>query len=165
MGGQAAGAALVQDAEPCGADGLGGRELLLEPALVEGPHPRSGGLVFDRPQAHDHRAHAGDLECAAQAEDAFSGFDLPESRVARRQHRPFRTLQVEPDHFLSGETKPLPFIEPKAGYPIYRLKLERLQNLLPGESEGLDTICNGILGHAPFVLNATTAQVPEPVAP
>ena len=44
---------------------------------------------------------------------------------------------------------PLPFIEPKAGYPIYRLKLERLQQLLPGESEGLDTICNGILGQHP----------------
>ena len=34
---------------------------------------------------------------------------------------------------------PLPFIEPKAGYPIYRLKLERLQQLLPGASPGLDT--------------------------
>ena len=40
---------------------------------------------------------------------------------------------------------PLPFIEPKAGYPIYRLKLERLQQLLPGASPGLDTICDGIL--------------------
>jgi len=68
-------------------------------------------------------------------------------------------------HFFFNRMIPLPFIEPKAGYPIYRLKLERLQHLLPGESEGLDTICNGILGHTPFVLNATTAQVPEPVAP
>ena len=59
----------------------------------------------------------------------------------------------------------MPFIEPKAGYPIYRLKLERLQHLLPGESEGLDTICNGILGHTPFVLHAAPAELPEPVAP
>jgi hypothetical protein len=47
---------------------------------------------------------------------------------------------------------PLPFIEPKAGYPIYRLKLGRLQQLLPGASPGLDTICEGILSKAPFVL-------------
>jgi hypothetical protein len=69
-------------------------------------------------------------------------------------------------HFFFNRMIPLPFIEPKAGYPIYRLKLERVAHLLPGESEGLDTICNGILGHAPFVLHATTtAQVAEPVAP
>ena len=68
-------------------------------------------------------------------------------------------------HFFFNRMIPLPFIEPKAGYPIYRLKLERLQHLLPGESEGLDTICNGILGRAPFVLNATAVPVPEPVAP
>ena len=47
---------------------------------------------------------------------------------------------------------PLPFIEPKAGYPIYRLKLDRLRQLLPGESRGLDTICDGILGREPFML-------------
>ena len=68
-------------------------------------------------------------------------------------------------HFFFNRMLPLPFIEPKAGYPIYRLKLERLQHLLPGESEGLDTICNGILGRAPFVLHATAAPVSEPVAP
>jgi hypothetical protein len=47
---------------------------------------------------------------------------------------------------------PLPFIEPKAGFPIYRLKLDRLEKLLPGQSQGLDTICDGILSGAPFVL-------------
>ena len=47
---------------------------------------------------------------------------------------------------------PLPFIEPKAGYPIYRLKLERLQQLLPGASAGLDTLCEGVLGARPFVM-------------
>ncbi len=55
-------------------------------------------------------------------------------------------------HFFFNRMIPLPFIEPKAGYPIYRLKLERLQHLLPGESAGLDTICDGIMGRAPFVL-------------
>ena len=56
-------------------------------------------------------------------------------------------------HFFFNRMIPLPFIEPKAGYPIYRLKLERLQQLLPGASQGLDTICDGILASAPFVLH------------
>jgi hypothetical protein len=56
-------------------------------------------------------------------------------------------------HFFFHRMLPLPFIEPKAGYPIYRLKLETLQHLLPGRSQGLDTICDGILGNGTFVLN------------
>ena len=55
-------------------------------------------------------------------------------------------------HFFFNRMIPLPFIEPKAGYPIYRLKLDALQQLLPGESRGLDTICDGILERQPFVL-------------
>jgi hypothetical protein len=55
-------------------------------------------------------------------------------------------------HFFFNRMIPLPFIEPKAGYPIYRLKLDTLRQLLPGQSPGLDTICDGILARAPFVL-------------
>jgi hypothetical protein len=55
-------------------------------------------------------------------------------------------------HFFFNRMIPLPFIEPKAGYPIYRLKLQRLEQLLPRASQGLDTICDGILSRAPFVL-------------
>ena len=55
-------------------------------------------------------------------------------------------------HFFFNRMIPLPFIEPKAGYPIYRLKLERLPQLLPGESPGLDTLCEGVLSSKPFVL-------------
>jgi hypothetical protein len=62
-------------------------------------------------------------------------------------------------HFFFNRMIPLAFIEPKAGYPVFRLKLDRLQQLLPGESEGLDTICNGILRHSPFVLGGA----PEPI--
>ena len=67
-------------------------------------------------------------------------------------------------HFFFNRMIPLPFIEPKAGYPIYRLKLEGLHELLPGGSPGLDTICAGILGGAPFVLNARGAKHPELLA-
>jgi hypothetical protein len=55
-------------------------------------------------------------------------------------------------HFFFNRMIPLSFIAPKAGYPIYRLKLDALNELLPGESQGLDTICDGILRSCPFVL-------------
>jgi hypothetical protein len=56
-------------------------------------------------------------------------------------------------HFFFNRMIPLPIVEPKAGYPIYRLKLEALAQLFPGESRGLDTICDGILGKGNFVMN------------
>jgi hypothetical protein len=64
-------------------------------------------------------------------------------------------------HFFFNRMIPLPFIEPKAGYPIYRLKLDTLRQLLPGESPGLDTICDGILGKGPFVLQERGTRKPE----
>jgi hypothetical protein len=68
-------------------------------------------------------------------------------------------------HFFFNRMIPLPFIEPKAGYPIYRLKLDTFQQLLPGQSQGLDTICEGILGRGPFVLRDKVARSPEPSRP
>jgi hypothetical protein len=65
-------------------------------------------------------------------------------------------------HFFFNRMIPLPFIEPKAGYPIYRLKLENLGQLLPGHSPGLDTICDGILAGAPFVLRDKDKGVKAP---
>jgi hypothetical protein len=63
-------------------------------------------------------------------------------------------------HFFFNRMIPLPFIDPKAGFPIYRLKLDRLQQLMPGASAGLDTICDGILRRRPFVLHASE-RAPE----
>jgi hypothetical protein len=60
-------------------------------------------------------------------------------------------------HFFFNRMIPLPIVEPKAGYPIYRLRVETLQQLQPGQSAGLDTICDGILAKAPFVLRDTSA--------
>ena len=109
---------------------------------------RNKGLTFDATTPDEYFGFLDRLPFASGLSDA-------QIRRARRYAY----------HFFFNRMIPLPFIEPKAGYPIYRLKLERLQHLLPGESEGLDTICNGILGHTPFVLHQTTAQVAEPVAP
>ena len=64
-------------------------------------------------------------------------------------------------HFFFNRMIPLPFIDPKAGYPIYTLKLDRLEQLLPGHSPGLDTICNGILGKGPFVMRDKSEKTPE----
>ena len=64
-------------------------------------------------------------------------------------------------HFFFNRMIPLPFIEPHAGNSIYRLKLNSVRHLLPGESAGLDTICNGILGRTPFVLGDTTSSRPS----
>jgi len=55
-------------------------------------------------------------------------------------------------HFFFNRMIPLPFIQPKAGYPIYNVKLDSLKVLLPGASQGLDIICDGILGRRPFVM-------------
>ena len=63
-------------------------------------------------------------------------------------------------HFFFNRMIPLPFIDPKAGYPIYRLKLDRFQQLLPGASSGLDTICDGILRRRPF-LHASESALAE----
>jgi len=64
-------------------------------------------------------------------------------------------------HFFFNRMIPLPFIEPNAGFPVYRLELNRLQQLLPGDT-GLDTICDGILGRAPFVLGKPETPVHQP---
>lgn len=56
-------------------------------------------------------------------------------------------------HFFFNRMIPLPFIEPKAGYPIYTLKLDSLEPLKPGATPGLDVICDGILRQQPFVMD------------
>jgi hypothetical protein len=61
-------------------------------------------------------------------------------------------------HFFFNRMIPLPFIEPKAGNSIYRLQLRSLRQLLPGESEGLDTICRGILSRTPFVMHDAASR-------
>jgi hypothetical protein len=68
-------------------------------------------------------------------------------------------------HFFFNRMIPLPFIDPKGGYPIFRLTLRQLGQLLPGESRGLDTICDGILRQTPFVLGDQDARTAELATP
>jgi hypothetical protein len=64
-------------------------------------------------------------------------------------------------HFFFNRMIPLPFIQPKAGYPFFRLRLSSLSDLRPGASAGLDTICEGILRRSPFVMRASPVEPAE----
>jgi hypothetical protein len=97
---------------------------------------------------------------ASSPEEYFrilAGLPFPERLGATQLARARRYAY----HFFFNRMIPLPFIEPKAGYPIYRLKLDGLQQLLPGGSQGLDTICDGILERTPFVLTGTGVKAPD----
>jgi hypothetical protein len=61
-------------------------------------------------------------------------------------------------HFFFRRMIPLRVVEPQTRYPIYRLKIERLGQLLPGASAGLDAICDGILTGAPFICDETPVK-------
>jgi hypothetical protein len=67
---------------------------------------------------------------------------LADDRLARARRYAY--------HFFFKRMIPLPFIEPKAGYPIYQVRLDSLDALRPGATPGLDVICDGILRGTPF---------------
>ena len=56
-------------------------------------------------------------------------------------------------HFFFRRMIPLSFVQPRAGYPLYVLKLDSLERLLPGATQGLDVICDGILKGTPFIFD------------
>jgi hypothetical protein len=109
-----------------------------QPVIVAGEAwIRNKGITLDASSPQEYRKI---LDCLP-----FPG-GLEPARLARARRYAY--------HFFFNRMIPLPFIEPKAGYPIYKLKLEKLEQLLPGASPGLDTICNGILGLGPFVMRS-----------
>jgi hypothetical protein len=57
-------------------------------------------------------------------------------------------------HFFFRRMIPLPFMATTGGWPPYRPQVSGLDELRPGASAGLDTICAGILEGAPFVYPA-----------
>ena len=119
-----------------------------QPVIVAGEAwIRNKGLTYDASSREQYLALLARLPFAG-------GLDADQLARARRYAY----------HFFFNRMIPLPFIEPKAGYPIYRLKLERLQQLLPGASPGLDTLCDGVLSGAPFVLRNNPATGPGPTS-
>jgi len=97
------GTALTKDGEARLAHGIGGIEVASEAAVVERAHPHARRFVVDRPQAHDHRARAGDLKRASQPEHALTRADLTQAGIARGEHGPLRILQIETRDLLCGE--------------------------------------------------------------
>ena len=57
-------------------------------------------------------------------------------------------------HFFFRRMIPLEFFEPTGMNPPYRVQLDKLSQLLPGKSVGLDVICDGILRGDGFVYPA-----------
>ena len=57
-------------------------------------------------------------------------------------------------HFFFRRMIPLPFMEPTGAWPPYEVKLSTIDDLAPGQSVGLDVICDGILNGGEFIYPA-----------
>ncbi len=57
-------------------------------------------------------------------------------------------------HFFFRRMIPLEFLEPTGGWPPYKLAVNSLLGFLPGNSTGLDVICNGIITGSDFIYPA-----------
>lgn len=57
-------------------------------------------------------------------------------------------------HWFFRRMIPLEFAKPAAGDPPFRIRVERLADVAPGRSAGLDTICDGILHGSDFAFPA-----------
>lgn len=61
-------------------------------------------------------------------------------------------------HFFFRRMIPLPFMQESKGAAPYRLKIQSIDQLLPGRDLGLDVICDGILNGSEFVYDFETVQ-------
>ena len=82
---------------------IGRAEMFLQPALVQGAHPEASRLIVNGPETHDHAANARNLEGTTQTEYTLTRFDFAEARVARREHGPLDTAQIQRRDFFRGE--------------------------------------------------------------
>jgi hypothetical protein len=57
-------------------------------------------------------------------------------------------------HFFFRRMIPIDQVAPTGSQPQFRLDIDRIDDLLPGKSVGLDVICDGILRGTPFVYPA-----------
>jgi hypothetical protein len=90
---------------------------------------------------------------AASADDYFRILErLPFG--ARMPERAVRRARKYAYHFFFRRMIPIDQIAPTGGQPQFRLAIDRVDDLLPGRSPGLDVICDGILRGTPFVYPA-----------
>jgi hypothetical protein len=62
-----------------------------------------------------------------------------------------RRARIYAYHFFFRRMIPVEFMRPRKGWLPYQLELARLDQCAPGQSAGLDVICDGILTGRPFV--------------
>ena len=107
-----------------------------QPVIVAGEAwIRNKGLTLDTSSSEDYFKLLDRLPLATP---------LAPDQVARARRYAY--------HFFFRRMIPVSFVEPQAGYPVYRLNLDSIEALGRGKSPGLDTICDGILQGTPFVL-------------
>jgi hypothetical protein len=93
---------------------------------------------------------------ARTAEEYFRLLDrLPLGR--RLDRETVRRAKMYAYHFFFRRMMPLEVMEPAEGKPPYRVKVERLADLRPGNHRGLDIVCDGILKGMPFVFPAESS--------
>jgi len=100
------------------------------------------GEAWIRNKGITHDARTPEEYFAILARLPFAGKMTDEARQRARQYA---------YHFFFRRMIPLPFVQPKAGFPIYTMNLGSLDALRPGAHRGLDTVCDGILHGSPFV--------------
>jgi hypothetical protein len=72
---------------------------------------------------------------------------------ARMGSQQTRRAQMYAYHFFFRRMIPIEVLRPRNGYPPFRVRLERLEDLSPGKQPGIDLICRGILDREEFIYN------------
>jgi hypothetical protein len=92
------------------------------------------------------------IDCSDQ-EDYFRVLDrLPLRQRLSRQD--IERAKAYAFHFFYRRMIPLPFMQSRSGWPSMMPELQSLNDLLTGECEGLDVICDGIVLGTPFIFKA-----------
>lgn len=92
------------------------------------------------------------IDCSDR-EDYFRALD----RLPMRWRLPVQDIErakAYAFHFFYRRMIPLPFMQTRPGWPSMMPALNALDNLFPGNYEGLDVICDGIVFGTPFVFEA-----------
>jgi hypothetical protein len=105
---------------------------------------RNKGITMDAASAADYFALLERLPLPAA---------MPKAQVERARRYAF--------HFFFRRMIPLEFMQPSKDDVPYRVSLRSFRELAPGQSRGLDVICDGILHDRPFTYPAEA----EPSAP
>ena len=98
---------------------------------------RNKGLTLDARSAEEYFQILGRLPLRTR---------MDEEKVARARRYA--------SHFFFRRMLPLPFLKPVKAWPPYLVSIESIEELLPGQSAGLDIICDGILKGSPFIYPA-----------